>query len=119
MLPYKAPFQPWATWVALIASCIICFFKGYDTFMPKFNSTTFVTSYLGIPLYLLMIAGAKIYYGKDSRVIPSEMDLIMGTRQFSEEEELSAEKAALCGESRNSGRWYNRVWAYTGGALLG
>lgn len=41
-LPYKAPFQPWGSWFALIATGIITFFKGYDTFLP-FTIDTFVT----------------------------------------------------------------------------
>lgn len=41
-LPYKAPFQPWGSWFALIATGIITIFKGYDTFIP-FTKDTFVT----------------------------------------------------------------------------
>lgn len=41
-LPYKAPFQPWGSWFALIATGIITFFKGFDTFLP-FTVDTFVT----------------------------------------------------------------------------
>ena len=33
-LPYKAPFQPWGSYFALIATAIITFFKGFDTFLP-------------------------------------------------------------------------------------
>lgn len=33
-LPYKAPFQPWGSWFALVATGIITLFKG-----------TFTTSY--------------------------------------------------------------------------
>jgi amino acid transporter len=41
-LPYKAPFQPWGSWFALVATAIITFFKGFDTFIP-FNAANFVT----------------------------------------------------------------------------
>lgn len=41
-LPYKAPFQPYGSWFALIATGIITIFKGYDTFIP-FTKDTFVT----------------------------------------------------------------------------
>ena len=33
-LPYKAPFQPYGNYFALISTGIIAFFKGFDTFMP-------------------------------------------------------------------------------------
>ncbi|CCG83331.1 putative Amino acid permease [Taphrina deformans PYCC 5710] len=116
-LPYRAPFQPWATWVALIASCIICFFKGYDTFLPSFNKTNFITSYLGIPLYLLLIAGGKVYYGMNSRVKPAEMDLFTGVRDFDADFEASMEKKAM--DEEKNAKWYHKCWKYTGGAILG
>jgi amino acid transporter len=33
-LPYKAPFQPYGAWFALINTGIITLFKGFDTFLP-------------------------------------------------------------------------------------
>lgn len=41
-LPYKAPFQPYGSWFALISAAIITLFKGFDTFIP-FTKATFVT----------------------------------------------------------------------------
>lgn len=41
-LPYKAPFQPWGAWFALISTGIITFFKGFDAFIP-WNTANFVT----------------------------------------------------------------------------
>lgn len=32
-LPYKAPFQPWGSWFALVATAIITLFKG-TPFLP-------------------------------------------------------------------------------------
>lgn len=32
-LPYKALFQPYASWFALISTGIMMFFKGFDTFI--------------------------------------------------------------------------------------
>jgi yeast amino acid transporter len=33
-LPYKAPYQPYGNYFALISTGIIAFFKGFDTFIP-------------------------------------------------------------------------------------
>ena len=41
-LPYKAPFQPWGSWFALISTGIITLFKGFDTFLP-WNVANFIT----------------------------------------------------------------------------
>ncbi|KAF8894571.1 dicarbixylic amino acid permease [Infundibulicybe gibba] len=84
-LPYKAPFQPWGSWFALISTIIITLFKGFDTFIP-FKADTFVTSYIGIPIFLLLWAGYKVVY--KTRVIPPKhVDLVTGLRAIDEEEE--------------------------------
>jgi yeast amino acid transporter len=41
-LPYKAPFQPFGSWFALISTGIITLFKGFDTFIP-FTKDKFIT----------------------------------------------------------------------------
>jgi amino acid transporter len=50
-LPYKAPFQPFGSWFALVATGIILFFKGFDTLMP-FKADTFVTYAVFFERYL-------------------------------------------------------------------
>lgn len=84
-LPYKAPFQPFGSWCALISTCIITIFKGFDTFIP-FTKDTFVTSYIGLPAFLMFWVGYKLTYR--TRLIPAEkVDLITGKREIDEEEE--------------------------------
>ena len=36
-LPYKAAFQPWAAWFALVSIGVIMVFKGFDTFIHGTN----------------------------------------------------------------------------------
>ncbi|KAG8841163.1 hypothetical protein FRB91_005283, partial [Serendipita sp. 411] len=47
-LPYKAPFQPYGAYFAIVGTAIITFFKGFDAFLP-FKADGFVTAYIGIP----------------------------------------------------------------------
>ena len=104
-LPYKAPFQPFGSWFALISTGIITIFKGvylftsslmsfkefsqfclgYDTFIP-FTKDTFVTSYIGIPIFVISWSGYKLYY-RTSLIPAHEVDLITGKREIDEEEE--------------------------------
>lgn len=94
-LPYKAPFQPYGSWFALIATGIITFFKGFDTFLP-FTKDTFVTSYIAIPAFFLFWIGYKLLYR--TKVIPLEkVDLDTGRREILEEEERFCEMEALKG----------------------
>ncbi|PCH38247.1 hypothetical protein WOLCODRAFT_96784 [Wolfiporia cocos MD-104 SS10] len=85
-LSYKAPFQPFGSWFALISTAVITLFKGFDTFLP-FTKSSFVTSYIGLPTFLLFWIGYKLWYR--SRLIPpSEVDLVTGKREIDVQEEL-------------------------------
>ena len=73
-LPYKAPFQPWGSWFALVATAIITFFKGFDTFMP-WNTATFITSYIAIPTFIVLYVGYKLTY-KTRQIDSDKVDLV-------------------------------------------
>lgn len=93
-LPYKAPFQPYAAYFALFFTCLLCFFKGFDSFMnPVFDYTSFITHYIGIPVYIFGYLGFK-FLRKTSYVRMHEMDLTSGAREFhdidDEEDEIEA-----------------------------
>ncbi|KAI0064602.1 hypothetical protein BV25DRAFT_1823006 [Artomyces pyxidatus] len=103
-LPYKAPFQPYGSWFALISTAIITIFKGFDTFIP-FTTDTFVTSYIGLPTFVLFWGGYKIYYR--SSVIPVEkVDLLSGKREIDEEEERFLHEQDLRGPRTTA----QKVW---------
>ncbi|KAF9264725.1 dicarbixylic amino acid permease [Marasmius fiardii PR-910] len=106
-LPYKAPFQPWGSWFALIATGIVTFFKGFDTFLP-FKSDTFVTSYIAIPTFIVMYIGYKALY-KTKTYKPIEVDLVTGLREIDEEEQryLAAHRAEKAAGPR---KWWQRLW---------
>ncbi|KAI0831198.1 dicarbixylic amino acid permease [Trametes gibbosa] len=105
-LPYKAPFQPWGSWVALVATAIITIFKGFDTFIP-FTKDTFVTAYIGLPVFVVFYVGYKLYYR--TSLIPSEkVDLITGKREIDEEEErFNREQEARGPRTRWQKLWEN------------
>jgi yeast amino acid transporter len=103
-LPYKAPFQPFGSWFALISTTIILIFKGFDTFMP-FTKDTFVTSYIGIPVFALLYAGYKLYY--KTKLIPSnQVDLHTGLDVINEEEERFIKEQESLGEKT----WRQKLW---------
>ncbi|EOD48908.1 putative dicarboxylic amino acid permease protein [Neofusicoccum parvum UCRNP2] len=59
-LPYRGPLQPYGAYAALGVTMLITFFNGYNAFIPTFNVSTFMTSYIGIMVYLFNIASWKI-----------------------------------------------------------
>jgi len=103
-LPYKAPFQPYGNYFALISTAIIAFFKGFDTFIP-WNKTNFVTSYIGFPVFFVLWLGYKIVF--KTKVIPlAEVDLISGKRAIDDAQADYQEKQEALGPKS---RWQRFV----------
>lgn len=111
MMPYTAPFGIWGSYVALAFCILISLTKNYDAFVPqesfgKFDYKNFITGYLGIPLYIIMIFGYKFWY-KSEGVKPHEADFYTGKDIIDrEEEEFLARKAAM--GKQNQGSWFYR-----------
>lgn len=83
----------WGSVGALVFSILIAFFKGFALFCykktgganAKFDTDTFVTTYLGIPLYIIMFVGYKIVM-KTKVIKPHEADLYSGKARIDKEE---------------------------------
>ncbi|KAL7626803.1 amino acid transporter [Parahypoxylon ruwenzoriense] len=95
-MPYVAPLGVYGSYGALSMCCLIALTKNYDVFVGDWNEkyVTFITGYLGIPVYLLLILGHKIRT-KSKGVRPHECDFYSGKDIIDrEEEEFLAAKAA-------------------------
>ncbi|KAJ7109326.1 dicarbixylic amino acid permease [Mycena epipterygia] len=92
-LPYKAPFQPYGSWIAVVSTSIILFFKGFDTFLP-FTTDTFITSYIGLPVFAILYFGYKFTY-KTKKIPADKVDLVTGLQVIDEAEQrfIMEEKA--------------------------
>jgi amino acid transporter len=106
-LPYKAPFQPWGSYFAFVATAIITLFKGFDAFIP-FHVDTFVTNYIGLPIYFFLWLGYKLYY-KTRMIPPTHVDLVTGIRQIDEEEEKYLAEEATKGPRSFLGRMWDSL----------
>lgn len=86
-LPYVAPFQPYLTYFGLFFLSLVLLFAGFTVFLNgQWNTSTFVTTYICIPMYLVMWLGWKFWH-KTKFVSLSEMDFDTGRRQIDEDEE--------------------------------
>lgn len=96
MMPYTAPLGLWGSYGALAMCILIALTKNYDVFVGDWNKKypTFITGYLGIPIYLTLITGHKLWT-KSKGVRPHECDFYTGKDIIDrEEEEFLAAKAA-------------------------
>ena len=77
-LVFKAPFQPYGAWLALCYFVIVILSSGYEIFTAgRWSTTTFVTTYIGVPLYLGLYLLWKIWK-RTSIVNPAEADIWTG-----------------------------------------
>ncbi|OBT74705.1 hypothetical protein VF21_06985 [Pseudogymnoascus sp. 05NY08] len=119
-MAFVSPGGIWGSYISLVFCCLIAIFKGFNYFLPKFTGKgaygqwdykNFITAYLGIPLYLIMIFGYK-FIMKSEGVRPETADLYTGKARIDEEEQeyLAAEKARNGGKEETKwGRIYRRT----------
>ncbi|KAL4791174.1 amino acid permease/ SLC12A domain-containing protein [Aspergillus venezuelensis] len=113
-LAYTAPFGVWGSYFALFWCIIVSFTKSFDVFTgDEFDYKTFITSYLGIPLYLILIFGYK-FIMKSKRVLPHEADLWTDKDVIDREEaaylaQQEAKRAAQ-GKSGEQANWFYRTF---------
>jgi amino acid transporter len=111
-LAYKAPLGVAGSYVALFFCCLIALTKNFNVFTKgsygDFDYKNFITGYLGLPLYLIMIAGYKIWH-RTKGVAPLEADLFSGKDAIDrEEQEFLAQEQAKGKMAKASGKFYKR-----------
>ncbi|KAL8291302.1 hypothetical protein RQP46_002280 [Phenoliferia psychrophenolica] len=103
-LPYKAWGQPYLAWTAFSITGVVAFFKGFDVFIPTFNYKSFITNYIGIPVFVAIWAGWKLYH--KTSMIPLELvDLTTGKREFDEDQAMNEEEEAAVPKS-----FWRKMW---------
>ncbi|KAF7551262.1 hypothetical protein G7Z17_g5117 [Cylindrodendrum hubeiense] len=112
MLPYVAPLGIWGSYGALAMCVLVALTKNYDVFVGgEFGTSdkykTFITGYLGIPIYLILIFGHK-FIMKTRGHKAHEVDFYTGKDIIdNEENEFLARKAALKErEGPSRGGWF-------------
>ncbi|RPB05063.1 dicarboxylic amino acid permease [Choiromyces venosus 120613-1] len=111
-LAYTAPFGIWGSYGALFFCSLIAVFKNFNVFTydkkyGNFDYKNFITGYLGIPLYLIMIGGYKFWFS-NTGIPASQVDLFDGKDKIDREEEEFLRMKALKGEKKGS--WFYRTF---------
>ncbi|KAA8649460.1 uncharacterized protein ATNIH1004_002131 [Aspergillus tanneri] len=77
-LPFRSPFQPYMAYFAIVFSCTVALFNGFDAFFPgRFSAKSFVPPYVDIPIFAALFLGYKLV--KRTRFVRlHEMDLWSG-----------------------------------------
>ncbi|KAI5817774.1 amino acid permease/ SLC12A domain-containing protein [Pyronema omphalodes] len=112
-MAYVSPFGMGGSIGALIGCCLIAIFKNFNVFTysksyGKFDYKNFITGYIGIPLYLGLILGYKIWY-RQPGIAPHEADLFAGKEAIDREEEEFLRQQAARGPGTKAQQFY-RKW---------
>lgn len=115
VLAYRAPLGIWGSYIALFFCCLVALTKNFTVFLDSgkledgaFDIATFVTGYIGIPVYLILIFGHMLFT-KSRGITALNVDLFTGKDLIDNEEmefvERQREKAAT---ATGRVKFYNR-----------
>jgi len=88
-LPYHNTwFQPWGSWVAMAGCSLLVFLNGFNVFWPsEWSASSFLTAYVGIPIFLVIYFGHRIYARNDPWAHrPEDVDMVTGLDEVEAEE---------------------------------
>lgn len=64
--PYTARIQPYGAYFAMAFTCLLLLINGFTVFFPsEWSVSGFFTTYIGIPAFLLLYLGHRIFYWSD------------------------------------------------------
>ncbi|CAN9121529.1 unnamed protein product [Alternaria alternata] len=102
LLPFRNWMYPWGPIICVVLNSFIVLVQGWSSFSPKFAAVDFVSFYLELPIFLLMIVVWKLLKKTKFRKA-SEMDL--ETDVYTKEDMEPAEKGWK-GRSKRIGTWF-------------
>ena len=83
-LPYKAPFQPYASYFGIFWISVIIVFNGFSVFLSEsWNIDNFITDYIGMLVFLVFYLFWKVLK-RPGFVHVKDMDLLTGRRELTQ-----------------------------------
>ncbi|KAF3479667.1 dicarboxylic amino acid permease [Arthroderma uncinatum] len=114
-LAFKAPLGLAGSYGACAFCILIAITKSFNVFVPSpktygnFDYKNFITSYLGLPVFLILLFGYK-FYTKCKGVKPEEADLWSGKEEIDREEAEFLAQETLKREQNGDAGWFYRTF---------
>ncbi|KAL3957012.1 hypothetical protein ACCO45_007590 [Purpureocillium lilacinum] len=110
-VPYQSRIQPYAAWICIPLFGILLLANGFTVFYPgQFTVAGFLTTYLGIPIFLTLWLGHKLLRDRNSSWVhaPEAVDLVSGLREVEDEaHQWTLQKANESQRGKNGGQPYS------------
>jgi amino acid transporter len=80
---YRSWIQPYGAYIAGVGFTMLCLINGFTVFFPsKWSPSSFLTAYIGIPIFFLMYFGHRIVFWRDKWAWDSaEVDMTTGMQE--------------------------------------
>jgi amino acid transporter len=87
-LPYRSKLQPWGSYASIVGFTFLTLINGFNVFWPQnWNVSSFMTAYVGIPIFLVIYGAHRIYAWSDPWAYPPEtVDMQTGMAEVLAEE---------------------------------
>lgn len=81
--PYRSWLQPYGAYIALVMFTFLCLINGFTVFFPsEWSASSFLTAYIGIPIFLVMYFGHRIVFWRDKWAWdPADVDMMTGLQE--------------------------------------
>ncbi|KAJ9136921.1 Proline permease [Pleurostoma richardsiae] len=102
--PYRHWLQPWGSYIAIFMFTLACLTNGFTVFFPaNWSASSFLTAYIGIPIFFGMYIGHRLWFWRDRWAWRSEeIDMTTGLQEV-----IDAEKPM----KQRTG-WTKYLWAF-------
>lgn len=114
-IPYRASIQPWASWICLPIFVFLLLTNGFTLFYPgQWKLASFLTDYLGIPIFLILWLGHKFTVSRsDPWIYKSiDVDLKSGLAEVEAEAEVWIQAEMIKSEQKatKNNIWWNKFF---------
>lgn len=89
VLPFTSKYAKYYAYYVLVFTTVVIFFSAWSVFLKAnapFDASTFVTSYIPVPIFWLLFFGSWFFYGKKSMLKVEEIDFVTGVQELIDEE---------------------------------
>ena len=87
-VPFHSKVQPYGAWIAMVMFTFLCLLNGFTVFFKgEFSASSFLTAYIGIPIFVVIYVVHRIVYWRDGWAWnPALVDLTTGMAEVEEAE---------------------------------